>query len=152
MELPVPNPNPAEIIIEPVDIDAETLRRVFDAACFETGLDDDGDLFVKEDGIRYLVVARAENSTIQMFAFFPLSEGSDEIENLRLCNRINDQFQMVRASLHGAGPTAIGNLVLDYCLVTSGGVSAKAISMTFRRFTKIVWQSLREASENNLLG
>lgn len=119
-------------LISEDNITVQTLREVFEAALFDTHLDSDGDLVVK-DGYKIIVTPHGSRF-IRFLTMFRLKEDCGRDSRLELANRINDSLILVRASVN-----ADRILILDYYLpVMGGGISRKGLVMSFRAFSGLV--------------
>ncbi|MCS7021073.1 MAG: YbjN domain-containing protein [Gemmataceae bacterium] len=110
-----------------------TLRELFDAAMFDYHLDDDGDLVIR-DQFRVLVTHH-NNRYVRFTSFFRVrpDASSDLVHNL--CNRINDELIVLRASIHQEE-----TLVVDWYIPVFSGISKRTVVMAFRKFVELLGQ------------
>lgn len=120
-------------LITAEELDNDMLRELFDAAMFDYHLDDDGDLVV-QDNYRVLVTHH-NNRYIRFTSFFRVRSESSEEAVLTLCNRINDELIILRASIHN-GDT----LVVDWYIPVFSGISKRTVIMAFRKFVELLGQ------------
>lgn len=112
-------------------LDNDVLRELFDAALFDYHLDDDGDVVV-QDQFRVLVTHH-NNRYIRFTSFFRVRPETPEELAHSLCNRINDELIILRASIHDSE-----TLVLDWYLPVFSGVSKRTVVMAFRKFVELL--------------
>ncbi|MBA2227741.1 MAG: YbjN domain-containing protein [Thermogemmata sp.] len=115
------------------NLDNDVLRELFDAALFDYHLDDDGDVVV-QDQFRVLVTHH-NNRYIRFTSFFRVRPETPEELAHSLCNRINDELIILRASIHD-GDT----LVIDWYLPVFSGISKRTVVMAFRKFVELLGQ------------
>jgi hypothetical protein len=115
------------------NLDNDVLRELFDAALFDYHLDDDGDVVV-QDQFRVLVTHH-NNRYIRFTSFFRVRPDTPEELAHSLCNRINDELIILRASIHD-GDT----LVIDWYLPVFSGISKRTVVMAFRKFVELLGQ------------
>jgi hypothetical protein len=120
-------------LIRTEELDNDTLRELFDAAMFDYHLDDDGDLVVQDN---YRVLVKHHNKRyIHFTSFFRVRQEASEDMVYALCNRINDELIILRASVHH-GDT----LVLDWYIPVFSGISKRTVVMAFRKFVELLGQ------------
>jgi hypothetical protein len=111
----------------------DVLRELFDAALFDYHLDDDGDVVVQD---QFRVLVTHHNSRyIRFTSFFRVRPETPEELAYSLCNRINDELIILRASIHD-GDT----LVVDWYIPVFSGISKRAVVMAFRKFVELLGQ------------
>jgi len=111
----------------------DALRELFDAALFDYHLDDDGDVVI-HDQFRVLVTHH-NNRYIRFTSFFRVRPETPEELAHSLCNRINDELIILRASIHD-GET----LVIDWYIPVFSGISKRTVVMAFRKFVELLGQ------------
>ncbi|MGL4464282.1 MAG: YbjN domain-containing protein [Planctomycetia bacterium] len=108
------------------------LYATFDAAMMDVSIDDDGDLVVTDNRRVYLSTP-LQRDMIRLWAIFGIKEGVDNESVHALSNRINHQFQIVRACLNGDD-----RLVVDWYLPVRGGIGKKTVVLAVRRFIDLL--------------
>ncbi|MGC8541813.1 MAG: hypothetical protein ACP5QA_14470 [Phycisphaerae bacterium] len=140
------------IVLERIEINSDSVRRVFDAACLNTSVDDNGYLIVSDSNLRYVITPDDDGDDIIMFVVLGLSDKTSDDAQISAAAAINDTYKMVRAAVHYKsdqnGPHV---LVIDYLLCTAGGVTAKTIISAWQRFAAIVRAAIREANVRAVL-
>jgi len=140
------------IVLERYEITPESVQRVFDAACLNIGLDDNGYLIVTDSGLRYVLRPDVDGDDIVMYAAFGLSDQSSDDAQTSAIAEINETYKMIRAAVHNKrDQDGQRVLVLDYLLCTAGGVTAKNIICAWQRFATIVREATHRASVSAVL-
>lgn len=120
----------------------ESLLAAFDAALFETSLDDDGDVIVRDKYRVFLSVHH--ESTIRLLGVFGLKEECSVEEGHALCNRINAGLIIIRASVDE------DTLYLDWYLPLRGGIGKKAVVRAVRKFNELT-EAIIKYDTNNIM-
>ncbi len=108
-------------------ISIEALKDVFDAAMFDTEIDGDGDLVIRD---RYLAFISIQPTVmIRFVSIFGLKKKASEKAGHALCNRINDGLVAIRASMSDKT-----TLILDWYLPFDSGIGKKTVVLAFRKF------------------
>lgn len=117
------------------EVTISNLQSLFDRAFFNTYIDGDGDLVVK-DGEHNIFLSVMENTKLlAYFSYFRIREATPLHQKLNLVNKINDSVVMVRFSIQERNPDT---LMVDYYLPFEGGVSASQIISTLRVYERII--------------
>jgi hypothetical protein len=128
------------------NVSLELIHSIYESAMMEVSIDDEKQ-FVR---IKEEILARArlpENKErIQLGALYGIKEDAQRVDRLELCNRINDQFVMIRASI-----TEAGDLYFDYDITIKGGVTKKQIAQATRMFLKFVPKAVSECDEDGII-
>ena len=113
------------------DTTQEALLAAFDAALFEVGIDEDGDLYVLDRFKVFVMLHRGR--TIRFSCAFGLKDDCLEHEVHALCNRINAALIIIRAC-------AISDtrLLIDWHIPLRGGIAKKAVVRAMRDFNELV--------------
>ncbi len=115
----------------PDTLTIDSLREVFDAAMMDVETDSDGDLVIRD---KYRVIVSVHGTDkVRFLCVFGVKDSADEADGHALCNRINDELIIVRASMHG--PTT---MLVDWYLPTRGGLGRKTVVLALRQFVEIV--------------
>ena len=80
------------------NVSKEMLKDLFDAAFLETSYDSEGDLRVREK-VNCIVFVYKDLRKVQFAAYFGFKPNVPEIDKLRCVNNINNDFNIVRASV-----------------------------------------------------
>ncbi|MGC8624057.1 MAG: hypothetical protein ACP5VQ_02175 [Phycisphaerae bacterium] len=138
--------NTSPIVLERIEINSDSVRRVFDAACLNTSVDDNGYLIVSDGNLRYVIIPDDDGDDIRMFVVLGLSDKSSDDAQIGAAAEINDTYKMIRAAVHyNSDQNGPHVLVIDYQLCTAGGTTAKTIISAWQRFAAIVRVAIREA-------
>lgn len=118
-------------LITSENLSPELIKSVFDAAFMDATLGEDGMIIVQDD-IRVRVRPDIERKDrIRFMSIFGFKENSKPISRLECVNRINNEYIMIRASVHDE------LLVFDYDFYIVGGITKKALVMALKRFATI---------------
>jgi len=133
-------------LITPENVTIDIIKEIYDAAMMECSIDDDrGYVRIQDD-----ILARAripENKErIQLGALYGVKEETQRVDRLEYCNRVNDQFVMIRASI-----TEAGDLYFDYDITIKGGVTRKQIAQATRLFLKFVPKAVADLDEDGII-
>lgn len=118
--------------ITPQNLSVETLFDLFTTAYFEAHIDKDGTLVVHDD-YRVIVEPTKRKETLRFVVLFGVREGVKEEDMYALCNRINDNLLVVRASFHEPS-----SLVIDWDIPVKGGIAPQTLVHAFRKFNRVV--------------
>ena len=115
-------------LIHPEDVNAASLKQLFDDAYMEASIDTDGDVRVKD---KYSCFLRpdADGKVIAVYSIFGAAEGALPEGKMDYANRVNDQVKLIRASVMGDG-----RFFFDYYIPVDGGITKKALVLVTRRF------------------
>jgi hypothetical protein len=121
-----------ETIYSESQLTLDKLQQMFGDAGLKSEIDPDGDLETIIEGFRmYILVNVEEKSKITFIKQYKLKESSSFLERLNLCNTINNEISIIRASIIGSNQT---RLYLDYALPTEKGLTQGQILNAARRF------------------
>jgi len=120
----------AEEIITPDNVTKELIKSILEAAYMSVTIDKDGDLMVTEQ-IKCFVFPSKEKRVITLLTGFGFKSSASEADKLLLVNKINTEYLMVSCFYVGSGLRFQHDICLD------GGVNAKNIVMTLKRFCSI---------------
>lgn len=112
------------------NVTRELLASRFQDAGLSVEFDGDGDVVVTH-GCRVYVLPDPERRRIRMMAVFRFLDSAPEAAKLEAVNRINSDYILVRASVHGEA------LNFDYDLSLEGGVAPRALVLLVQRFSSI---------------
>jgi hypothetical protein len=133
-------------LVTPETLSIELLQEIYETALIEASMDEEKSFIrIKEE-----ILARAripENKErIQLGALYGIKEDAQRIDRLEYCNRVNDQFVMIRASI-----TEAGDLYFDYDITVKGGVTKKQIAQATRLFLKFVPKAVADLDEDGII-
>ena len=128
------------------DLDAQTLKGMFDAAFMDTDIDSDGDLVVRDGGLNSFVKPSPRQELIKVFALMRPEASAEEL--LVFCNKFNEELVMVRASVKTAANPPV--VVFDYDLFVDETVDAKTIVQATQRFAKIIHGGISQLDDNDI--
>lgn len=131
-------------IFESSQVNSSNVLKLFRDAYLDCSLDEDGDIMVREAGVKIYVTFHKEGEGIVMRSSFGFLEASTRAQQLLFSNRINEEYIMVRGYAFDA------TFVLDYVLRTEGGVVKRAIIYALKLFARIcsaVWDEGREQEQ-----
>lgn len=113
----------------------DVLKSIFDAAFVDTEVDEDGDLFVKDD-LNVWVHGLPEQDAFSFTAFFRIEEEHPREKLLEACNQFNQLYLGLKATLSEDGKV-IG---FNYAVLMKGGgtIEAKEIVRLFKYFQDVV--------------
>ena len=143
--------SPSPLVLERCEINRDSIQRVFEAACLQTGLDDHGALVVTDFGLRYVIIPDDDGDDILMFVVFGFSDSSSYDAQISAAAKINATYKMIRAAVHNCNGDGPHILVLDYMLCTAGGVTPKTMISAWQRFVAIVRSAIHEANVSAVL-
>lgn len=131
-------------VFTPETISTEALKEVFDAALFDSEVDDDGDLIVRDTYRIFVTLPSKER--LRLLCVFGFRESSEEYERLAFVNKINHDLAVIRACLTGRS-----SLFIDWYLPVRGGLSKKTIVLSLRMFTHLIG-SIGHLDTDDLIG
>ncbi|MBI2465805.1 MAG: YbjN domain-containing protein [Candidatus Sungbacteria bacterium] len=118
----------------------EMLKSLFDAAFMETSFDSDGDLIVRDGGVRGFVILQDENRIIRLMIGYRVKPSAKRIDLLEFLNRVNAEYLIIRAALANNNHS----VCFDFYIHLVGGVSRANIVQTIKRVLRIVPQAVNE--------
>jgi hypothetical protein len=119
-------------LLQQAEITIDRIEALAKQAFIDTGRDEDGDLFLLEDGVRTFVRVDTERNMITFFSVWPLRASISIEAKHELANKLNDDLIMVR--FYVPRPHM---LWCDFQFFYAGGVSAFQIINTYKRFSSI---------------
>ncbi|GIV62489.1 MAG: hypothetical protein KatS3mg044_1355 [Rhodothermaceae bacterium] len=134
-------------LLHPEDVSVETLKQIFDQAYLETTIDADGHLFVEDGQVGCYVFPSENGKDIRFAGFATPRQDASLLQRLTFANHANQTFKIVRTYVIDSG-----KVVFDYYLCVDGGITPRALVMTFRRFVGIPVEILNECDTENLFG
>jgi hypothetical protein len=127
----------SEELITLENVSKDMLKAIFDAALMDTTLDSDGDILIK-DRCRVYVLPDVERRRIRLLAQFGFVPSASEHAKLDCANRINSDYIIVRASVHG------DKLRFSYDVSLDGGITKKAMALLVKRFCSIPQEAVAD--------
>lgn len=121
-----------EGMLHPSSITVATLRRIFDDAYFETEVDSDGDLIVR-DRFHLYVLPHGGGSKLRLLALFGARPHAEHLAKLRLVNKINDTLAIVRAAINSRGA-----FCFDHYINVDGGLPARNLVIAVKDFNSVI--------------
>lgn len=120
-------------------LSSEVLKSVFDAAFLETGIDEDGDLYVKDE-YRIWVRGMPTKDCFGFSCFMGIGEEHSREKLLECCNRFNMSYLGLKVSAMDSNDS----LLFQYqTLIKSGGkIEGKEIVRLLRYFQEVIRDSL----------
>jgi predicted peroxiredoxin len=112
------------------------LTEVYRAAFMSPEIGADGDIKLVMDGLKIFVKVEVEKKILRFYALFGTKPGTNRLQVLELCNRINDNLVMVRACCPAVLPNPA--LWLDHDLDIETGMTAEDIVSETRRFRLVI--------------
>ena len=129
-------------ILSAQQLTREGLMAIFDAAFMAYHLDGDGDIVV-DDNYNILVMLSAEKQTLTLLSSFRASPEVTPIELYTYVNGVNDNLIGIRAYV-----TPKPSVCFDFTLLTNGGLTARQIVLSIRRFSNLLGAALRRDTTN----
>jgi hypothetical protein len=129
-----------DLIITPENVTKELLKAICDAAYMETSVDADGDVVVRDGGIRGYLILSSHHRHIRIMAQFSVTEGANKFEVLEFLNRVNDEYVLVRCALINNGK----GVRFDHYVCLPGGVRPANLVQTIKRFLSIPPDAIKE--------
>jgi hypothetical protein len=120
------------------NVSKDSIKALFDNAYFETSVDKDGDLRVK-DRVNCWVLLNDRKDRIRLLAIFGFKPDTTEQQRLAFVNNVNSQYIIVRA--HSGGNNT---LQFTYDLMINTGLAKKNLIATFKRFCEIPQEAIRD--------
>ena len=133
-------------ILTPENVSKDVLKAAFDAAFMDATFDSDGDLKLKDEVTCY-VFLREKNDGIRLSTGFGFKEGTSELQQLQLTNKINDEWRIVRAY---ANPEKL-TLKFDYEILLNGGISVKNFILSVKKFCGIPRDAIADADKDGIV-
>ncbi|MDH7598199.1 MAG: YbjN domain-containing protein [Sedimentisphaerales bacterium] len=128
-----------EEMITPENISSQLLKAAFESAYMDVLVDEDGDLRIK-DVCNIIVRPDLERrNRIRLLSLFRFKEDSTLAQRLQCVNNINSEFIMVCASV-----TDNGLLVFRHDMMLDGGLTAKTLILSTKRFASIPHAAIEE--------
>jgi Putative bacterial sensory transduction regulator len=121
------------------------VKSVYKAALMDVKLDEDGDVMVR-DTIRTWVFPNKDR--IRLMAQYGFKMDAPLQQKLKLANRINDDYIIIRAIVTGKNQEL---LKLDYYLLVGSGMSKTNLVRATRRFMSIVPQAVKEHDTDDVM-
>ncbi|WP_374509127.1 YbjN domain-containing protein [Niveibacterium sp.] len=125
--------------LAPDAVTREVLREILDAALMEVEIDGDGDVLVREGMVCYVLLPEPEHDRITLAAQYSFIDDVPHLARLDCANRINREYMLVRAAIDERG-----KLRFSYHLLLGGGVTARQIGLSVKRFCAICPQAIAE--------
>jgi len=117
----------------------DVLQQILDAALMEVEIDSDGDVLVREGMVCYVLLPEPEHDRITLAAQYSFMDDVPHLARLECANRINSEYMLVRAAIDERG-----KLRFSYHLLLGGGVTARQIALSVKRFCTICPQAITE--------
>ena len=126
-------------LITPENLSTKLLKSVFDNALMDASIDEDGDLFVK-DNVRCLVTFNENTKNrISLLSFFRLKSTTNPIKILERLHTINKEYVVVKAYVISSE-----TLVFKYDIYIQGGITKKNFALAVKFFCSIPREALKE--------
>jgi hypothetical protein len=133
-------------VISPKDINAPTLKKLYDDAYMDTTLDNDGDLRVEEDGLGCYVLPINDGNRVKLLTVWQARRGCSPAKRLEFANRVNDSIITVRVSVND------DLIFFDYYIPVEGGITRKAIVLATKHFLAVQKLAVLECGGQEVLG
>ena len=134
-------------LLAPENVTVQELHKFFKAALFDAEFDKDGDLLIKDGGMKTFVLVDKDRQSITFISVWPLKASVSELAKLQFLNRLNDKLIMVRFCM--PRPTT---LWCDYVLQYGGGVTPFMVVNSYRTFAKVVKGAAATMDPNDIIG
>lgn len=135
-----------EELITPENLSQELLKTILEAAYMDVSIDADGDLKVRDKCVCFVVPNQERKDNVQLQSIFRFKENTTELERLRVLNRINNGYIIVKATMSD-NSTA---LVFRWDIPISGGITRKAFVLALKRFCSIPHAALSDCTTNEV--
>jgi hypothetical protein len=112
------------------------LQEVYARAYMPAEIQPDGDVKLDLENLKVFAKVQVDKKILTLYSLFGVKEGKTRQQVLELCNRINDELVMLRASCPAALPQPA--LWLDHDLDIESGMTADDIVTETRRFRTVI--------------
>ncbi|GAB4223363.1 MAG: hypothetical protein Kow0062_23300 [Acidobacteriota bacterium] len=136
-----------EQMVSSENLSRDLLQSLFDAAFMETEIDEEGDLFVREQGVGCFALIPESRKHIQLMGFATPNEDASDAARLEFVNAVNRRYVVVRAYTNQHG-----RVVFDTFIPVEGGISARSVVLATKRFLSIPGEALRTCDTANIFG
>lgn len=120
-------------LITPENLTKDLLKVILDSAMIDNSFNSNGWLVATET-IKVLVSPEGEKKDrIHLWSIFTLKEGLDELDLLRVVNKINEELVIVRAYIDNDKDS----LFFDWSIPVMGGITPKNFVLALKRFSTI---------------
>jgi hypothetical protein len=133
-------------ILTPENVSKDVLKAAFDAAFMDISFDSDGDLKLKDEVTCY-VFLREKKDGIRLSSGFGFKEGTTELQQLQLINKINDEWRVVRAYVNHEKRA----LKFDYEILLAGGITVKNFILSVKKFCGIPRDAIADADKEGIV-
>jgi hypothetical protein len=132
-------------LLTPDTVSVQSLKAIFDAAFMDTRLDEDGDLYVKEEVGCHLFLSKSRER-IHLVSMFRANDESSTAEKLIFVNRFNDSVAVARAYM-----AENGGLRFDYYIPVAGGISKPAVVKATKFFLSTIKYGIDEHDSEDVI-
>jgi hypothetical protein len=122
------------------------LKGCFDAAHFETILDNEGDLRVEDGGLGCYVLPINGGTSIKLLTVWQARKAASPEKRLAFAQRVNETVSTVRAAVNG------DLIVFDYYIPVEGGINKKAVVLATKHFLAVQKVAVLECGGQEVLG
>jgi hypothetical protein len=129
------------------EVTAERLQQLFQGAFLGCEIDDDGDLLVREEGVKTFVQIDEDRKLLNYLTFWSLRPEFSEAQKLSFVNAINKRVIIARFYVQDAT-----TLVCDYQISFESGVSPYQIVSAYRWFRKVVVGAIQQLDPLDIVG
>lgn len=119
---------------------ADVLRSAFADVGISTEIDSEGDLLVEFENIKCLVLPAESGQRIHLVAPFGAAENRPRSSQLEFCNRVNEDFTVVRAYVSENDE----GLIFDYFIPVVGGISVDCVVQATKFFLSATYAAIEE--------
>ncbi|MCR9119405.1 MAG: YbjN domain-containing protein [bacterium] len=123
-----------------VNFNHDVLRDAFETAGLRTEIDPQGDLLVEHEEVKCVVLPTESGNRIQLVAFFGSKPGRPRSSQLEFCNRVNEDFTVVRACISENDE----GLIFDYFIPVAGGVTTDCIVLAAKFFLSATYAAIEQ--------
>lgn len=134
------------VVIPSEELTTEKVLEIFRNAYMDAGIDGDGDLHLRIEGVKMWVKTDPSRRLMSVRAGYGLKPETSRSSALELANRINDDLVFIRACV----PSGMSSpfLYLDHYIDITGGVTGQEVVGEVRRFHRLIRGLSDEDIEN----
>lgn len=134
-------------LITSENLSTKLLKSIFDDAYFETTLEDEDMLYVKDGNVGCYVFPGDSKSDIRFVGYATPQKNVSLQKRYEFANRANSTYKYFRAYVGENG-----RIAFDYYLLVNEGITKKTLVLTLKRLINIPIDILNECDTDGIFG
>lgn len=126
---------------------AEVLKSAYEANGVATEIDSEGDLLVEYEKVKCLVLPAESGQRIHLVAPFGVNKSRPRSSQLEFCNRVNEDFTVVRAYVSENDE----GLIFDTFIPVVGGISIDCVVQATKFFLSATYAAIEEHDSEDVV-